>query len=129
MNILTRSNAERLMLIWAAIWMFLAIKGVLSLWVFIVPLTLMALYFFPIRLIVTSEKSKNLVFIHSVYLSMVCVLLIMRYMWGSIMFISGMNLILGLASYGFLYWAYRVDNKPLLITTIIALIALSSVHA
>ena len=128
MNTLVRLNAERVMLVWASIWMFLAIKGVISSWLFTIPLVLMALYFFPVRIVASTEKAKNLIFLHSVYLSLVCVLLIMRHLLESGMFISGMTALLSFASLCFLYWAHRIENNSVLITTIIAFIAIGSVH-
>lgn len=129
MQAYTRIYLERALLVWIAVWLFLTIKGVLPTLVFMIPLAFAALYFFPVRLVFSERQHKGLVFAHSVYLSAICVLLILRFLLEMHMAVKVLAIFLSLASWGFLYWAYSNNERSLLITTIVAFLTIGSVLA
>lgn len=127
MKALTRIYLERALLVWIAVWLFLSIKGVLPAVVFMIPLAFAALYFFPVRLVFSERQYKGLIFAHSVYLSAICVLLILRFFLEMHLAVKAMAIVLSIASWGFLYWAYSNKERSILITTIVAFLTIGSV--
>jgi hypothetical protein len=127
MKALTRIYLERTLLVWIAVWLFLTIKGVLPTLVFMIPLAFAAMYFFPLRLLFPEAQHKGLNFTHSVYLSAICVLLILRFFLEMHMAVKVLAMFLSIASWGFLYWAYSNNERSLLITTIVAFLTIGSV--